>query len=158
MLYFQAAFDREGRVRSPRPGVSRFKSNETTQSDHEGTLPVSNLEVNCRVRSVLVRHRVDLRRVEFGSFRGVVRVRGALLRLCCGSNVEFSSAHVEKLDTEISRIKGVNRVYFDLTNWRKDTSEQWQPVSQRTELEICEDVFPGGSPIVRKQGSPSSVD
>lgn len=101
---------------------------------------VSNLETNCRVRSVLVRHRIDLRKIDFGSFRGIIRIRGILYRLCCGSHIDFTPYQIEKLESELVRIRGVTKVYFDLTNWKKDSTEQWQAVEQRSQLEICEDA------------------
>lgn len=85
-----------------------------------------DFKVNSAVRSVLSRHWIDFTRIGFGSVNGTVRLAGILARLSNESEESHLTAkNVMQIESELTAIKSVKRVYFDLDNWRKDESRQW---------------------------------
>ena len=42
----------------------------------------------------------------------------------------LSASMLETLETEIRRLRGVQRVYFNLNNWLKDSSGRWSCLEQ----------------------------
>ena len=90
----------------------------------------SDQEINCGVRSVLSRHWVDLSKTNFASRRGIVRLMGELRRLGAESSKPLEPQNLEALDSEIKRLRGVDRVHFDLANWRKNSEGEWEPTSE----------------------------
>jgi hypothetical protein len=89
-------------------------------------MPVSDFQINSRARAVLARNWVDLQQVRFGSFRGTVRVSGQLSYLGERFSAAPDPAKLENIERELRQIPGLERVYFDLTNWRKDTAGRWE--------------------------------
>jgi len=85
----------------------------------------SDLEINRGVRSVLTRHWLDLSKTNFASRRGIVRLMGELKRLGAETGKPLEARNLETLDTEIKRLRGVDRVHFDLANWRKNEEGEW---------------------------------
>ena len=83
------------------------------------------MKVNAWIRSVFARHWIDLRQVKYTNSRGTVRIRGELRRLG-GGRSQLSPGDLELFEQEIKRVSGVSRVYFELTNWSKDTGGQWK--------------------------------
>ncbi len=76
----------------------------------------TDLDINCQVRKVLVRHWIDLGRVHMRSTRGVVHLRGELCRLY-QSKEALNTASVLELISEIRHIRDVRRVTTDFSNW-----------------------------------------
>lgn len=84
------------------------------------------LQINSRVRAVLVSHLVDLGRMSFHAYPKKLILRGSLIRLPgrCGST--FSSEEVTQLLVDLGRVPKVKRVQPDLDNWRQEIdSGQW---------------------------------
>ena len=88
----------------------------------------ADLDINRGVRSILVRHWIDLGRLSVRSTDGKVYVRGALVRIG-GITEELSSAVVEAIFTDIKKVREVRQVYPSLENWTND-SGSWQPVGK----------------------------
>ena len=86
---------------------------------------VSDFRINSLVRSILAKRWLDLRPLKFGSFRGTVRVSGELYPRESRDPHSLKSSTIEILEREIRQIRGVNRVYFDLKNWRRLSSGAW---------------------------------
>ncbi len=101
---------------------------------------ISDFRVNSMVRSILCRHWIDLRALRFGSFRGTVRLVGEL-HLCESRDPNaFTSSTLDVLETEIRRLPGVSRVYFDFKNWRRSPSGDWQSTSKARSQTPVEDA------------------
>jgi hypothetical protein len=84
-----------------------------------------DLDINRGVRTILVKHWIDLGRLSVRSSDGKVWIRGALLRIA-GVNEELSAPIVEAMFAEIKRIKNVRQIYTALENWNND-SGSWVP-------------------------------
>lgn len=88
-------------------------------------MPTSDFQINSGVRSILAKHWIDLKKVQVGAFHGTVRLTGELSRLGgeCGSGHE--ERLIDTLELEIRALRGVARVYFDVTNWKRGSSGEW---------------------------------
>ena len=107
----------------------------------------TDLEVNCAVRRVFIRHWVDLGRISFRTQRGNVTLRGSLERLP-GSDQPLTVQTVEQMFMELQRIHGVNRVITDLSNWER-TSNGWR--NTRGE------AVPTSKPAIRESPAPGAA-
>jgi len=87
-----------------------------------------DLDINRGVRSILVKHWIDLGRLSVRSTDGKVYVRGALTRIG-GVSEDLSSAIVENIFSEIKRIREVKQIYPSLENWTND-SGSWQQIGK----------------------------
>lgn len=86
----------------------------------------SDFRINSKVRSVLSRHWIDLSMLGFSSINGTVRLTGTLCRLSSESETaQLTKQSVAQLESELTTIREIKRVYFDLTNWRKDSNRDW---------------------------------
>jgi hypothetical protein len=88
-------------------------------------MSVSDFQINARVRSVLAKHWIDTQRVKFGSFKGTVRFSGQIHPLGDRSATHLDGSKLEIIESELKRIRGVLRVFFDLANWRKSETGKW---------------------------------
>lgn len=86
---------------------------------------MSDFQINSGVRSLLAKHWIDLKRVQVGAFRGTVRLTGELARLGGESASDHEPRLVDNLDLEIRALRGVERVYFDITNWHQIGAGEW---------------------------------
>jgi hypothetical protein len=75
-----------------------------------------DLDINCRVRRVLVRHWIDLGKITARTARCVVTLSGSLMRLP-HINSEVDKATPEVILEEIKRIPDVRRLQVNLDNW-----------------------------------------
>ena len=89
---------------------------------------VADTEIRSEIRSLLVRHRVDLWRLQVRITSGTVRVTGELNYL--GGSHDAPTMLVENLEREVGRTRGVKRAYLDFSNWSRLTSGEWQPLEQ----------------------------
>lgn len=96
-------------------------------------LMANDPEINQGVRQVLTRNWFDLTRTNFASRRGIVRMMGELKKLGRDKDGKLEPAHLEQLDRELSRLKGVERVHFDLANWQRNDDGKWVPVDVKSE-------------------------
>ena len=95
------------------------------------TPPPNDHEINRRIRAVLSRHWVDLASTNFASRKGIVRVTGDLKRIGPQAGRSLESTSLTNLDSEMRRLKGVQRVHFDLANWRRTEDGEWVRVDKQ---------------------------
>jgi hypothetical protein len=76
----------------------------------------ADLDINCRVRRVLVRHWIDLGKMSSRTTRCVVTLSGSLMRLP-HINPDIDSATPGSILEEIRRIPDVRRLQVNLDNW-----------------------------------------
>lgn len=99
---------------------------------------LTDLEINCGVRKVLVRHWTDLGKISVRTTSGVTALSGELMKL---PNVDppFTSSSVTGMINEIKRMSAVRRVQPNLKNWVecdgvwKQTSSK--PIDLQTQLQ-----------------------
>jgi hypothetical protein len=77
----------------------------------------SDLDINRAIRRIMVKHWVDLGRISIRTTGGRVLMRGLLRRIEGCAQADFTSATVEAMFYEISRIKGIQRVTAHFENW-----------------------------------------
>ncbi len=93
------------------------------------TKHVPDTEVRSEIRSLLVRHRVDLWKLQVRVTSGTVRITGELCYL--GSSYPNApTTLVEGLERELIRSPGVKHTSFDLTNWNRLATGEWKPVEK----------------------------
>jgi len=74
----------------------------------------NRFETNQKIRSVLVRHAVDLTRLEYSCSSSTVYLYGVLIKEPDG---EFSPSNIEGLVNELLHLPYIRHVQFDLDNW-----------------------------------------
>jgi|SoiMethySBSTD1v2_1073268.scaffolds.fasta_scaffold2083659_1 hypothetical protein len=109
------------------------------------TPPPNDHEINRRIRAVLSRHWVDLASTNFASRKGIVRLTGDLKRVGPQAGRPLESTSLTILDSEIRRQKGVQRVHFDLANWRRTEDGEWVRV-EKQEHESEDELEEGAPP------------
>jgi hypothetical protein len=77
---------------------------------------LSDLEINCGVRKVLVRHWTDLGKISVRTTSGVATFSGELVKLP-HIDPPFTSSSVTEMINEIKRLPAVRRVQLNLSNW-----------------------------------------
>jgi hypothetical protein len=77
---------------------------------------LTDLEINCSVRKVLVRHWLDLGKISLRTTSGVTYLSGELARL---PKVEtpLTSSSVTEIINEIRRVSSVRRIHASFHNW-----------------------------------------
>ncbi len=75
-----------------------------------------DLDINCRVRRILVRHWIDLGKINARTARCVVTLSGSIMRLP-HINPEADAATPASILEEIRRIPDVRRLQVHLDNW-----------------------------------------
>jgi hypothetical protein len=93
-------------------------------------MSVNDPEINQGVRQVLTRNWIDLSKTNFASRRGIVRMMGELKKIGREQESQLEPAHLDQLDGELKRLKGVQRVHFDLANWKRNEEGQWERVTE----------------------------
>ena len=88
----------------------------------------SDLDINCDIRRVLVRHWIDLGKIFFRSTSGRVSMRGSLQRIA-GVREEITSAVIDGMLGDLNRIGGVVNVYAEFDNWNQSLG-RWRPVER----------------------------
>ncbi len=89
----------------------------------------TDLDINRRIRQVLVRHWIDLGSLSVRSSFGRVSIRGTLRRLE-GYREELTPTLVDQMFLEIRRIPEIERLIIELDNW-VNVSGQWKPLDKR---------------------------
>jgi hypothetical protein len=87
----------------------------------------SDLDINCRVRRVLVRHWIDLGKLSTRTTGGVVWLTGSLERLP-NSGARLDAPSVDGVLTEIRRTPDVRRLQARFENW-VEQSGAWTPAA-----------------------------
>ena len=88
---------------------------------------VADTEIRSEIRSLLTRHRVDQQRLQVRITSGTVRVSGELAYHGSVVNGGLAPATIEALEHEVMRARGVKNAFFDLVNWRRLSTGEWQP-------------------------------
>jgi hypothetical protein len=86
----------------------------------------ADLDINRGVRSILVKHWIDLGRLSVRNNDGKLYIRGALVRIS-GAGEDLTTPIVSAIFEEIGRIRDVRQVYPALENWSND-SGGWTPI------------------------------
>ena len=91
---------------------------------------LTDLEINCAVRKVLVRHWIDLGRISIRTSAGVTTLSGALDKLP-KVDAPLTSSSVGEIIAEIKRASSVKRVQAVLSNWT-EMDGMWRPAASKT--------------------------
>lgn len=75
---------------------------------------LTRYEMNQKVKTILVRHAVDLTKAHFSCTQHAVHIYGILSRDPKG---EFTISELEALAQELERLHFRPRVYFEVENW-----------------------------------------
>jgi len=87
-----------------------------------------DLDINRQVRSVFVRHWIDLGRISIRTSGGRTYIRGSLERIK-GFEDELTNPIVDGLFMEIKRIRDVKSTTVQLENWTNATG-CWMPTEK----------------------------
>ena len=87
-----------------------------------------DLEINCAVRRVLVRHWIDLGKISLRTCNGVVSLSGELVKLSNTGN-PLTMASLLQFSSEVNGIRRVRRVQTNFTNW-VNVGGAWKPVTK----------------------------
>lgn len=101
-----------------------------------------DLEINRRVRKVLVRHWIDLGRIGIHSANGSLTLRGTITCLA-GVSQELDASGLENIFREINRIENVKRVSTQFENW-VEMDGTWKKVEKPSSSIIVDSPSPGG--------------
>lgn len=91
---------------------------------------LSDIEINCAVRRVLVRHWIDLGRMSLRTTQGVVWLSGALTKLPKVTS-ELTPATITEMINDIRRTSSVRRVQCSFSNWVEHCGG-WTFLAQKT--------------------------
>lgn len=100
--------------------------------------------IQSEVRRMLIRTNVDYTKIDFGTVRGVVYLRGffKLSRIYKDGNEEEVNEFIVKtlftFEKKIRSIAGVSDVVFQFINWRKEKGK-WIPIEKKKKEEKNED-------------------
>lgn len=84
----------------------------------------ADLDINRMVRTILVKHWIDLGRMSVRSSGGKLWIHGSLQRIA-GVNEQLTAPLVDEMFKEISRIKSIKTVNANLENWNNNLGA-WQ--------------------------------
>ena len=100
--------------------------------------------IQSEVRRMLIRTNVDYTKLNFGTVRGVVYLRGLFIlsRIYTGGDEEavkeFTAKTLFSFEKKIRSISGVLDVVFQFINWRKEKGK-WIPIEIKKKEEKDED-------------------
>jgi hypothetical protein len=89
--------------------------------------------IQSNIRRMLIRSNVDYSRMDFGTVKGVVYIRGVfqISRLYTDGDEEekkeFTVKTLYSFEKKIRSLPGVTDVIFQFLNWRKEKG-QWVPI------------------------------
>lgn len=84
---------------------------------------IQRLEINRRIRSVLVSHFINLGKVSVNVYPRRVSLRGTLIKQ--GGAGTLTVEEVTSMFQEIERLPGVKRVQTTFMNWQKGAADLW---------------------------------
>jgi hypothetical protein len=113
---------------------SRAPGDEEWDGREAPPMARSQYQLHAEVRQVLVRHWIDLDRVQFGCHRGTVRLSGELVHTR-DSGWDPSMSIFESLRSGMMRIQDVRIVQFDFVNWARDANGSWVETQRRATVE-----------------------
>ncbi len=100
--------------------------------------------IQSNLRRMLVRTSINSSKIDFGTVKGVVYIRGIFQLSYVPSNVDqdklkdLTIKTLHAFEKKVRNIPGVNEVIFQLLNWRKERG-QWVPIEVRKKEEEKED-------------------
>ena len=107
----------------------------------------SDLQINCAVRRVLVRHWIDLGKSSIRTTSGVCHLAGSFGKLP-GITPALTPENVAEIIDEIRRLPSVRRVHATFTNWL-ESGNAWKPiVSKSPSLSVLGKEFPQTSAVL----------
>ncbi len=92
--------------------------------------------IQSEIRRMLVRTSVNYSRMDFGTVKGVVYVRGVFQLSYVSPDAdeeklkELTAKTLYSLEKKVRNIPGVSDVIFQLMNWRKERG-QWVPIEAK---------------------------
>lgn len=92
--------------------------------------------IQSEVRRMLIRTNIDYTKLDFGTVRGVVYLRGLfkLSRVYTDGDEEavkeFTAKTLFNFEKKIRSIPGVSDIVFQFINWRKEKG-QWIPIEMK---------------------------
>lgn len=105
--------------------------------------------IQSEVRRMLIRTNIDYTKLDFGTVRGVVYLRGLfkLSRTYTDGGEEgvkeFTAKTLFTFEKKIRSISGVTDIVFQFINWRKEKG-QWIPIKIKKKEETDEDKTASG--------------
>ena len=103
----------------------------------------ADLDVNRSVRTILVKHWIDLGRLSVRSSDGKLWIRGSLARIA-GTSDELTPAIVDAMFEDIKRIRSIKQFYFMLENWTNDMGA-WHEIGKARSTEQQSISRPAGA-------------
>jgi len=92
------------------------------------------------IRRILIRTNINYSRMDFGTVKGVVYIRG-VFQISLSSKVgdeekmkTMTTNTLYSLEKKVRSIPGVSDVIFQLLNWRKERG-QWVPIEMKEKKE-----------------------
>ena len=91
--------------------------------------PIPRAEIYRQVRTVLVRHLIDVGRLTIQISMNHLHLVGSLCRIT-GATTPLSSATIQSIFSELRMIRGVRRVNGTFMNWRQldEVGASWAPI------------------------------
>ena len=113
---------------------------------------VTRLDINRKVRKVLVSHGIDLGLITVRVYPRRIILRGHMNRLA-GSGEPLDATAVENVIRDLERIEEVHNVFHDLGNWTFCShTRKWQKVHSLEEEEFTSRREPG--PLLKAPRGP----
>ena len=100
--------------------------------------------IQSNIRRMLIRTNIDYSRMDFGTVKGLVYIRGVfkISRLYTDGDeedeMEFSAKTLYSFEKKIRGLPGVTDVIFQFSNWRKEKG-QWVPIEGKKKEEEKDD-------------------
>jgi hypothetical protein len=100
--------------------------------------------IQSNIRRMLIRTNIDYSRMDFGTVKGVVYIRGIfqIARLYTDGDEEKTKDYTVKtlytFEKKIRSLPGVTDVIFQFLNWRKERG-QWVPIEMEKKEEDQDD-------------------
>jgi hypothetical protein len=103
---------------------------------------LSDTQIRKNLRTLLLEAGIDPDQAALVCAGGIVRVLGELLAARADRPVK--PAQVGELEQSIRRSKGVKQVYFNVRNWERVPTGEWQPTALAPEDEKADlaDLLP----------------
>lgn len=96
--------------------------------------------IQSNIRRILIRTSINYSRMDFGTVKGVVYIRG-VFQISLSSKVgdeekmkTMTTNTLYSLEKKVRSIPGVSDVIFQLLNWRKERG-QWVPIEMKKKKE-----------------------
>jgi hypothetical protein len=100
--------------------------------------------IQSNIRRMLIRTNIDYSRMDFGTVKGVVYIRGIfqISRLYTDGDEEKAKDYTVKMlytfEKKVRSLPGVTDVIFQFLNWRKERG-QWVPIEMKKKEEDQDD-------------------